>query len=999
MDVRCDQLKALTGTLCLAFATGLPLPAVAAYQETGRLGDPASWRSAEYQQDWGLERMQASQAYAAGITGAGVSIGALDSGFDAAHPEANPLRFHAVTATGQYLDGTPFSVSGGLNGANDSHGTHVTGTMGAARDGAGMHGVAFNAQVYVGNTNHDDKFLFGPGPDPKYFKAVYDALMDAGVRAINNSWGSQPKDVSYQTLDGLRAAYAQHFQQDTWLDAAGDVARRGVINVFSAGNSGYANASVRSALPYFQPELEGHWLAVSGLDKNNQQKYNQCGIAKYWCLATPGAAISSTVPGGGYATYNGTSMAAPHATGALALVMERYPYLNNQQALQVLLTTSRQLDGSPTQGPSERVGWGVPDLGRALHGPGQLLGEFDVNLGRGQGDSWSNGISDQALVQRQIEDAAERQAWQQTLKDRGWEHGLAAGASQQDRSDYALGMARDAAAAQRVYQGSLVKSGAGWLELTGDSSYRGPTRVDGGLLAVNGSLQSAVTVNAGGTLGGNGRVGALTASAGGVVAPGNSIGTLSVAGNLDLQPGSTYRVELSPTASDRLVVAGQASVGGANLSLQSQVRPNLLTSGPVSSLVGRQFDILQAAGGVNGRFAQVEPDYLFLGTFLDYSANGVQLDVTRSATTFASVGVTANQRASGGAVERLGPGNPVYESLLLSTSADQARDGLRQLAGEIYPALDSMLLSQGSVLRDALGERVQGRALITNAPGKGDSESGATQLWLKGLGSWGRIEGVQGTESYTSSLGGVLLGVDHDLDEQTRAGLAAGYSDSSLGMGGSHSRATVDSYHLGAYARHDLDQLRLSLGASHSWHRAEVRRDLAYGEVSGRQRARIDARSQQVFAEAAYRLALPAVQLEPFANLTYQHLERDGFHEKGSAAALHAGDEQRDAWLGTLGLRGRQQWQLGPQQDLQLAASLGWQHRLNGTQDREHLAFAGSDLPFRVETAPALRDAALVGLQARVGLTRDLDLSLDYQGRLASREQQHGAGLNLQWRF
>ncbi|MNH21555.1 Extracellular serine protease precursor [compost metagenome] len=100
-----------------------------------------------------------------------------------------------------------------------------------------------------------------------------------------------------------------------------------------------------------------------------------------------------------------------------------------------------------------------------------------------------------------------------------------------------------------------------------------------------------------------------------------------------------------------------------------------------------------------------------------------------------------------------------------------------------------------------------------------------------------------------------------------------------------------------------------------------------------------------------------------------------------------------------MGLRGRQQWQLGPQQDLQLAASLGWQHRLSGTQDREHLAFAGSDLPFRVETAPALRDAALVGLQARVGLTRDLDLSLDYQGRLASREQQHGAGLNLQWRF
>lgn len=323
----------------------------APYVETGKLGDPASWRSAEYQRDWGLGRMQADQAYAAGISGAGVKIGALDSGFDTSHPEASPQRFHPVTASGTYGDGSPFSTTGALNPNNDSHGTHVTGTMAAARDGAGMHGVAYNAQLYVGNTNANDSFLFGPTPDPRYFKAVYTAMVDSGVRAINNSWGSQPKDVSYQTLAGLHAAYAQHFNQGTWLDAAADVARAGVINVFSAGNSGYANASVRSALPYFEPELEGHWLAVSGLDKANNQRYNQCGIAKYWCISTPGALIDSTIPGGGYAVKSGTSMSAPHATGALALVMERYPYLNNEQALQVLLTTATQLDGSLTVAP------------------------------------------------------------------------------------------------------------------------------------------------------------------------------------------------------------------------------------------------------------------------------------------------------------------------------------------------------------------------------------------------------------------------------------------------------------------------------------------------------------------------------------------------------------------------------------------------------------------------------------------------------------------------
>ncbi|PTS96724.1 S8 family serine peptidase, partial [Pseudomonas sp. HMWF006] len=495
MDVRFKP--ASVGTLLLAVSVA---QAQAQYLETGKPGDPASWRSTEFLRDWGLERMQADQAYAAGITGKGVKIGALDSGFDAAHPEFASDRYHPVLASGSYVDGSLFNVDGTLNPNNDSHGTHVVGTMGASRDGSGMHGVAYNAQLYVGNTNKNDSFLFGPNPDPRYFKAVYDALADAGVRAINNSWGSQPPDVSYRTLADLHAAYAQHYNQGTWLDAAGDVSRRGVINVFSAGNSGYPNASVRSALPYFQPDLEGHWLAVSGLDQGNQQKYNQCGLAKYWCITTPGAKIDSTIPGGGYAIKSGTSMAAPHATGALALVMERYPYMNNQQALEVLLTTATQLDGSATDAPTAQVGWGVVNLNRAMRGPGQLLGAFDASLGAGQRDIWSNDISDKALIQRQSEDLAEHKAWQQTLQDKGWQNGVPGGASQQDQTDYAIGSARDAAAAQRIYQGSLIKSGAGQLILTGNNTYRGPTTVNDGLLTVNGALTSAVTVNDNATL-------------------------------------------------------------------------------------------------------------------------------------------------------------------------------------------------------------------------------------------------------------------------------------------------------------------------------------------------------------------------------------------------------------------------------------------------------------------------------------------------------------------
>lgn len=751
-------------------------PATAAYVEAGRPGDPASWRSAEYQQDWGLERMRADQAYAAGIDGQGVKIGEMDSGFDPSHPDTPASRYQPVTASGTYVDGTPFSVSGAMNGNNDSHGTHVGGTLGASRDGVGMHGVAYAAQVYVANTNQNDSFLFGPTPDPNYFKAAYQALADAGVRAINNSWGSQPKDVSYETLDGLHAAYAQHYGRSTWLDAAAGVSRQGVINVFSAGNSGYANASVRSALPYFQPDLEGHWLAVSGLDQQNGQRYNRCGIAKYWCITTPGRLINSTMPGGGYANKSGTSMAAPHATGALALVMQRYPYLNNEQALQVLLTTATQLDGTPTGAPTDTVGWGVPDLGRAMHGPGQLLGRFEANLPAGLRDEWSNPISDSALLQRQAEDAAEHAAWQRTLKDKGWENGLPAGASQQERTDYAIGMARDQAAAQRQYQGSLVKAGAGSLVLSGDSTYRGPTLVDGGLLSVDGSLLSAVEVNAGGTLGGSGRIGGLLARSGGTVAAGNSIGTLEVAGDLRFESGSTYAVELSESASDRIVASGKASIAGGNVTLAMENSPDLLSQSQVESLVGRRYDILDAAGGIDGRFDAVLPNYLFLGGTLDYAANAIRLDIGRNGTTLASVAQTPNQAAVAGAVETLGAGNPVYESLLLSENAATAQRAFQQLSGEIYPALAGLLLNDSRYLRDSVGERLRQTS---------DGEAGgeAPEGWFKALGSWGKsADGSHGSEGYRHSVGGFLLGVDSQVASDTRLGLVAGYSNSSLNM-------------------------------------------------------------------------------------------------------------------------------------------------------------------------------------------------------------------------
>jgi subtilase-type serine protease len=544
--------------------------------------------------------------------------------------------------------------------------------------------------------------------------------------------------------------------------------------------------------------------------------------------------------------------------------------------------------------------------------------------------------------------------------------------------------------------GGLTKQGIGTLVLTGANTYAGPTLVNQGRLAINGSLASTVTVNDSGILGGNGRIGGLTAKRGGTVAPGNSIGTLQVAGDVTFEPGSTYAVELSPTSSDQIVTGGKAVIDGATVSLSLENSPTLLTAGEVKSLLGNQYNILQAAGGIDGRFGAVVPNYLFIGGSLDYSASGIHLAVERNAASFASVGQTPNQRAVAAAVEQLGAGNALYETLLLSPSAAVAQQAFQQLSGEIYPAIGTLLINDSRYLRDAVGERLREHDLF-DAAAPTDNRSNA---WLKVLGAWGKSDGGHDNASSNSSIGGLLAGVDGLITEDTRLGFVTGYSDSSLSMGdGTHSSASVDSYHLGAYLGHEIDALRLSVGGAYSWHRIDVKRNLQLGDVSGKQKSKNDATTAQLFTEAAYRLDVQPLALEPSANLAYVHLNSDSFTEKGDAAALKGGEDNRDAVLSTLGLRASKAIVLSDKQQLELSGTLGWQRNLSSTQSEDHLAFASGNTAFSVQSVSLDRNAAVIGARAGLAVAQDVRVSLDYNGLVGSNEKDHGVGLTLDWQF
>ncbi|WP_369324289.1 autotransporter outer membrane beta-barrel domain-containing protein [Serratia marcescens] len=992
------------------------------YIENGKAGDPASWRSSEFNAEWGLGAIHADQAYAAGYTGKGIKLGIFDQPVYARHPEfaGENKVINLVTKgireyTDPYIpvkkgddfryDGTPSVDSDGTLG---SHGTHVGGIAAGSRDGGAMHGVAFNAQIISaenGDPGPEDGIILGN--DGAVYQAGWDALVASGARIINNSWGIGITEKFDE--GGYDPAYPHFTVNDAQkqfdqikkilgtkpggaYQGAIDAARSGVVTIFAAGNDGNLNnPDAMAGLAYFVPEIAPNWLSVASLqDPTNTGDYSistfssRCGYTASFCVSAPGTRVYSSVIEGtslenlttGYAKYSGTSMAAPHVAGSVAVLMERFPYLSGAQVAEVLKTTATDM-GAP--GIDALYGWGMINLGKAINGPGMLVtaedipAEFRIPDPTGVAYGPTQFVVDLPGVG--------------AVLDKGKP-------TERVCSDVLCGL--DFWSNDISGHGGLTKQGIGTLVLTGNNTYAGPTLVNQGRLAINGSVTSDVSVQNGGIVGGSGTVGSLTARRGGTVAPGNSIGTLNVAGNVSFEPGSRYAVEVGPNGqSDRIQSSGAATIGGGEVAVTLENSSNLLTQSEVRSLLGQQYTILSAQQGVSGQFDAVAPNYLFLGTGLSYQPNGVTLSVGRNGTSFASVAQTPNERAVAAAADALAAGNPVYESLLNSGSAGEARQAFRQLSGQIHADIASALVNDNRYLREALNGRLrQAEGLASSSAIKAD-EDGA---WAQLLGAWDHASGDANATGYQASTYGVLVGLDSAAAADWRLGVATGYTRTSL-HGGYGSKADSDNYHLAAYGDKQFGALALRGGAGYTWHRIDTKRSVNYGMQSDRDTAKYSARTEQLFAEAGYSVQGEWLNLEPFVNLAYVNFENNGIAESGGAAALRGDKQHTDATVSTLGLRADTEWQVSPGTTVALRSELGWQHQYGGLERGTGLRFNGGNAPFVVDSVPVSRDGMVLKAGAEVAVNENATLSLGYGGLLSQNHQDNSVNAGFTWRF
>jgi len=340
---------------------GTDYTAACAYQGSSYSGcyptrqTEASHETTEYDGNYGLGDVKASAAYSRELDGSGVKMAVIDSGIDTSHAE-----FSNKTISGwNYETGNSTLTDG------NGHGTFVAGIAVGDKDSNTMHGVAYGVtDLYVYKIFKDN----GSGTSD-WETHIPDAVtksISAGVKVTNHSYTQFANHwTGHSALDTKTELEANFPNQIT---AYRSLASNNVIQVWAAGNAGKVNPGIEGGLPYLYTDLRGKFLVVGDVDTNGKETSytNRCGVAAAWCIVAPGYQVTSAATGtygSGYVAKNGTSFAAPHVAGAVAVLIETFPNLSASQIVTRILNTAS------TTGLTDINGGGYSE---AVHGQGML---------------------------------------------------------------------------------------------------------------------------------------------------------------------------------------------------------------------------------------------------------------------------------------------------------------------------------------------------------------------------------------------------------------------------------------------------------------------------------------------------------------------------------------------------------------------------------------------------------------------------------------------------
>jgi subtilisin family serine protease len=277
---------------------------------------------------WDMTQINADDAWAIDTGSTSVTVGVLDTGVDDQHYDLKS-NFDAANSASCAYGKSDARVGAWRD--TDQHGTHVAGTIAAAKNGKGMIGVAPTVKIASVRIAETPSGLFFP-------ENTVCAFMWSGdhdFEVTNNSYYTDPWMYLCPT-NADQKAITEGIQRATAY-AEG----KGVVHVAAAGNDSQdlanktsdssspndstpVNRSITSDCLDVPTELPGVVTVSSLTSTQALSSFSNYGLNKI-DVAAPGSSVYSTVPGGGYATLSGTSMASPHAAGVAALLSGEHP--------------------------------------------------------------------------------------------------------------------------------------------------------------------------------------------------------------------------------------------------------------------------------------------------------------------------------------------------------------------------------------------------------------------------------------------------------------------------------------------------------------------------------------------------------------------------------------------------------------------------------------------------------------------------------------------------